>query len=242
MVNFPTSLDTLTNPTSTTMTNDPGFELDVVISTLNDIAEALEAKVGTGASTPTTAGDVAYVTGSGASAWGPRAPVRLAETTLGAGAASVTLSSIPQTYRHLMLTASARSDNAATGLTSLGLRFNADSGANYSYQINVSASTTVSTFGSVSATALDIGGTSQASSTANNFALNDMLILDYTNTAIFKHAGGSSGGIEGALANMKAFFATGVWASTAAITSITILPGAGSFVANSRFTLYGLPA
>jgi hypothetical protein len=55
MVNFPASADTLSNPTSSTKTNDTGFFLDVVISTLNDIAEALEAKVGTGASTPVAA-------------------------------------------------------------------------------------------------------------------------------------------------------------------------------------------
>ena len=241
MPNFPTSLDTLSNPTSTTLRNDPGFELDVVISTLNDIAEALEAKLGIGASTPTTAGDVAYVTGSGASAWGPRAAVRIAETTLGAPAASVTLSSIPQMFRHLMLTASARNDVAATGLTSLGLRFNGDTGANYGYQLNVSTSSTVSTFGSVSATALDIGGTSQDSSTANNFCMNDLLILDYADTTMFKQARGISGGIEGANANMKEFFGQGVWRSTAAITSVTLVPGAGNLIAGCRFTLYGLP-
>jgi hypothetical protein len=69
MVSFPTSLDTLSNPGASTKTNDPGFELDEVISTLNDIAEALEAKVGIGASTP-TASTVLRGTGTGISAYG----------------------------------------------------------------------------------------------------------------------------------------------------------------------------
>ena len=68
MPNFPTSLDTLSNPTSTTLRNDPGYELDVVISTLNDIVEALEAKVGVTASTAVT-DSVLTGTSAGSTAW-----------------------------------------------------------------------------------------------------------------------------------------------------------------------------
>jgi len=71
MPNFPTSLDALANPTATTLRNDPGFELHSVISTLNDIAEALEAKLGIGASTPGATAGVLRRTATGASAWGP---------------------------------------------------------------------------------------------------------------------------------------------------------------------------
>lgn len=46
MVNFPASLDSLANPTATTNRDDPGFQLHTVISTLNDIAELSEAKIG----------------------------------------------------------------------------------------------------------------------------------------------------------------------------------------------------
>jgi hypothetical protein len=69
MANFPGSLDALANPTAATLRNDPGFELHLVISTLNDIAELLEAKLGTGASTPGAAAAVLRRTGSGSSAW-----------------------------------------------------------------------------------------------------------------------------------------------------------------------------
>lgn len=70
MPNYPTSLDSLSNPTSSTFTDDTGFFLDVVISTLNDIAEAVEAKLGTGSSIPTTVGHVLRVTGAGATVYG----------------------------------------------------------------------------------------------------------------------------------------------------------------------------
>lgn len=52
MVNFPASLDALANPTASTNRDDPGFELHTVISNLNDIAEAVEAKLGLGTDVP----------------------------------------------------------------------------------------------------------------------------------------------------------------------------------------------
>lgn len=68
--NYPVSLDALANPTTTTNRNDLGFELHGVVGRLQDIAEALETKLGIGASAPSTAG-VLRRTAAGASAWGP---------------------------------------------------------------------------------------------------------------------------------------------------------------------------
>lgn len=53
--NFPGSVDSFPRPTSTTNTNDPGLELDVVIDNLSDALEAVETKVlaGGGALMPT---------------------------------------------------------------------------------------------------------------------------------------------------------------------------------------------
>jgi hypothetical protein len=70
LANFPAALDSLANPGPLTLRNDPGFELHSVISTLNDIAEALEAKLGIGASTPGASAAVLRRTAGGASAWG----------------------------------------------------------------------------------------------------------------------------------------------------------------------------
>jgi len=46
MVNFPTSLDTLTNPQASDAMDTAGVEHDIQHANLNDIVEALEAKVG----------------------------------------------------------------------------------------------------------------------------------------------------------------------------------------------------
>ena len=68
MANFPVTMDVLSNPTSSTKTNDSGFELDVVISTIQDILEALEQKLGIG-STSATGATALEGTGSVTSAW-----------------------------------------------------------------------------------------------------------------------------------------------------------------------------
>ena len=67
MPNYPTSLDTLTNPTSSDGLASPPHATQH--ADVNDIVEALETKLGTGASTPTTTGHVLTVTGAGATAY-----------------------------------------------------------------------------------------------------------------------------------------------------------------------------
>lgn len=59
MANFPTSLDTLSNPTGTDTTenSNPLLDHDYQHSTANDILEALEAKVGVNSSAVTTSFD-----------------------------------------------------------------------------------------------------------------------------------------------------------------------------------------
>jgi len=71
MTLYPTSLDTLTNPTAS---SDPAvIDHAAQHADANDILEALEAKLGTGASTP-SAGKLLVGTGTGASAWTKDAP------------------------------------------------------------------------------------------------------------------------------------------------------------------------
>lgn len=70
MPNFPTSIDTMTNPDATKYLDSSGFELDVLISRLQDIATALETKVGYGGTTQTpVANYVLSSPGAGTSVW-----------------------------------------------------------------------------------------------------------------------------------------------------------------------------
>jgi hypothetical protein len=69
MANFPTSLDTLTNPTSGNTLDSPSHSLQH--SDANDILEALEAKVGIGTSTAgsATAGHALVASTGGTTTW-----------------------------------------------------------------------------------------------------------------------------------------------------------------------------
>ncbi len=69
--NFPTSLDTLTNPTAGNAPNSPSHASQH--SDANDAIEAIEAKLGTGASTPSST-NLLVSTGTGTSAWTKAAP------------------------------------------------------------------------------------------------------------------------------------------------------------------------
>lgn len=67
MPNFPTSLDSLSNPAADDYLNSPSHAAQH--SNVNDIVEALEAKLGIGASTP-AAGKLLYSASNGQSSWG----------------------------------------------------------------------------------------------------------------------------------------------------------------------------
>jgi hypothetical protein len=69
MVNFPTSLDSLANPGPGTYEDDVGFVHSDQHANANDILEALEGKLGIGASTPVV-NQALIGTGTGASGWG----------------------------------------------------------------------------------------------------------------------------------------------------------------------------
>jgi hypothetical protein len=68
MPNYPSSLDTLANPGPTTNQDDSGYELDIVIGRIHDILEALELKLGTGASVAVTQSLLNGI-GSGSASW-----------------------------------------------------------------------------------------------------------------------------------------------------------------------------
>jgi hypothetical protein len=70
MVNYPASLDSLTNPTASDLTTSVTVPHATEHANANDILEALEAKLGIGSSTPPASGAVLRRTGTGASAWG----------------------------------------------------------------------------------------------------------------------------------------------------------------------------
>jgi hypothetical protein len=152
----------------------------------------------------------------------------LANITLGANAASVTFSSINQTYRDLIIVADAKT--VATGGRNFFVRFNNDTGSNYS---NVNMFGNGSTASSSASTGTGAGLSIIDANNGNNI----IQIFDYSATD--KHKTVLSRGNVAAIAvDARA----SRWANTAAITTITCLPDSNNWVSGSSFALYGIVA
>ncbi len=166
--------------------------------------------------------------------------VKLADSTLGSSAASFDFTSISGAYAHLLLILSIRGDVAGSTQTNPGLRFNNDSGSNYHYEQLRALTAGVASALVVSQSSARLGYTTAATADSGAFGTFRVEIPDYANSARHKsfHAEGgavtSSG--EGIVTAV-----VGRWASTAAVTRVTIIDqNGGNWVAGSRATLYGL--
>ncbi len=162
----------------------------------------------------------------------------IATVTVGSGGSStITFSSIPATYTHLQIRCIARSDYANSGYGTM--RFNSDSGSNYNahYLSGNGSSASASAMGQY--TGMDFLALSQSAS--NIFGAGVIDILDYANTNKYKTVRSLCGGDDNST-NGRIALNSGLWMSTSAITSITILSGGGSntFQQYSQFALYGI--
>lgn len=183
---------------------------------------------------------------------------KISETILGSAQSSVTLSSIPSTYRHLILIMGSRGTGTVQ-FTPSGMRFNGDTGNNYDYvQLwGTGATGTPAPYAgavqAIQSSSIFIGETPGASASAN--AANSIIIHIpwYTATGFQKNVivsttmpyAALSSGSEGS-AQMFTEHTSGRWRNFSdAISSITLLSattgGPNNFGIGSYFTLYGLP-
>ena len=165
----------------------------------------------------------------------------IATTTL-SSSNTIEFTSIPQTYTHLQIRGIARGAVVGTGFHQAYMQFNSDTGANYSthYLSGDGASASSSaTASSDFITIAAIPGTNNTASVFGGFVLD---ILDYTNTNKYK----TTRSLAGADANGSgyAWFSSGNWRNTNAITSIRLYANTGSnvFAQYSSFALYGVKA
>jgi hypothetical protein len=156
----------------------------------------------------------------------------IATTTLGSAQATVTFSSISASYTDLVLIA-AQGNNQNTDYD-IYIRFNGDSGSNYSRTQLVGNGSTASSSRSSNNTEIRLGPSIDNTPTSL-FTLN---VMNYSNTTTNKTALIRSGQASG-----YTVAEVGLWRNTAAITSISFtLQGGYSYVAGSTFTLYGIAA
>ena len=164
----------------------------------------------------------------------------ISTTTTASSAASVTISSIPGTYRHLKLRVFGRSNLAGADNDTILLQFNGDTASNYTWNRDGAADAgSAFTSGSTSATAITAAYIPAATSTAGFAGIMEMLIPFYTNTTFKKTGwGGNTGKGGGGVYQMNIGWS---WASTSAITSILVdLPGSNTFVDGTIVELIGI--
>ena len=152
--------------------------------------------------------------------------------TLGTAQASVTFSSIPQTYTDLVLIFSGSA--ASAGEDSIDIQFNGDTATNYS-NTWVQGNGSVAASGRITSIAYGIG----ALITSANIVNSSWQIFNYTNTTTFKTFF-ARGNASATLIRQ----AVGLWRKTPeAITSILLKNDtAQNFAVGCTFTLYGIKA
>lgn len=160
----------------------------------------------------------------------------IATQTLSSNQTSVIFSSIPQTYTDLILVC------GSLGMNTVGsagrLRFNSDSGTNYSSTWMVADGTSTLSSRDSSQTSMRIIGAYTGPNTSNAETYT-FSIQNYTNTTTYKTVIG-----RGSAPSKEVYSIVGLWRSTSAITSMTIVSynGTDSFLTGSTFTLYGIKA
>jgi hypothetical protein len=162
----------------------------------------------------------------------------IATTTVGAGGqTTVTFSSIPNTFSHLQLRYMVRTNRASTE-DIVQIRFNSDTGANYSRHY-MYGDGTLGSGGVANETRILTDGCTAASATAGQFGVGIVDLLDYKDTNKFKTLRALTGNDRNGGGSV--ILNSGNWRSNSAISTITITSYYGAdFVQYSSFALYGV--
>ena len=164
----------------------------------------------------------------------------ISSQTLGGTTALVTFSSIPSTYNDLKLVCSMRGDVSAL-LGAVKVVFNSDSATNYSLTNLLGNSSAASSTKTTSATSDLIINQNDATATASTFGSCEIYIPNYNSTGSkpwlnidVTEDNAATAGSADIQANAH------LYRGTSGISSITLTPNSGNFVANSSFYLYGI--
>ena len=157
---------------------------------------------------------------------------KIASVTVGSGgAATIDFTSIPGTFDDLVIKFSLRSDDAS--IQSTFITFNSLT-TNFSSIYIQGESTNVST----GTLARYVSGLSPSTYTANTFGNSELYIPNYTSSTYKSYSSNWSAENNAAFGYNGAI--SGLWSNTAAITSISLVPGGGNFVQYSTAVLYGI--
>jgi hypothetical protein len=176
----------------------------------------------------------------------PTAFESIATQTVSGSAASVTFSSIPSTYQHLQIRCLAKANNYASNFPlRLEVQFNSDTGNNYfggHILYGDGTSALASDFGTSDKVRVQAGLMNTANSNTASYAASIIDIHDYKSTTKNKTVRYFAGNEQNTSNTAyQSVLGSGLWMSTAAISSITIA-GEVTLGNGSTFALYGIKA
>lgn len=165
--------------------------------------------------------------------------MELISTTVLTGAApTVTFSSIPQVYKHLQIRIVERDSDTPATPTALWMWFNNDTtSGNYRWHRLYGNSVSALSGDSGTTTRILVGVSAGAGAPANVYGASIVDVLDYASTSKNKTIRALAGGVTTTTPEIN--LNSGVWLSTAAITTITVA-GNANMIAGTRVSLYGI--
>lgn len=159
------------------------------------------------------------------------------------GSSSISFSSIPSTYKHLQIRAIvATTQGNDRGNTAIYAQFNSDTGTNYSWhQLKGNNSAATST-NFANENAIYGSDTLYAGGVTGVYGAQIIDILDYSNTSKYKTVRVLNGfdSNSATTGNTSIALNSGLWRSTAAISTITIPYTGFNYKQYSHFALYGI--
>lgn len=153
--------------------------------------------------------------------------------TLGSSTASITFNSIPNTFTDLSLVISGRDDNVGSTGSWSTFEFNGSIAPSGQYLFGPGSNPVGA--GTAHKAPLENGG----GSTANTFSNSSFYMPNYANTS-YNKSYTVDGVVENNATEAYQVLIAGSVATTNAITSIKVTPGAGSWASGSTFYLYGI--
>jgi hypothetical protein len=174
--------------------------------------------------------------------------IKLIQSTTTTGSAtSVTISSIPSGYTNLIIYVSGRLSTASGSADQVCAQFNGDTGANYQSDLQFMANGSTSSLGGVSGfsdTSVRLNFLNVNNAPANYPGVFQAEIVNYAGTTFYKtvQSFGSTPQSSSAAGSLFNQWLDGVWKSTAAISSVKVIPcGAGlHFIDGTSVSLYVL--
>lgn len=151
----------------------------------------------------------------------------ISTTTLGSAQSTVSFTSISGSFTDLVLIVNGGLDS---GSAECNLRFNSDTGSNYSYTALEGNGTSASSYRASNQTRLWF--TSYYSASRSMSIIN---IQNYSNSTTYKTAV-----IRHNNASVYTAASVGLWRSTSAITAIELFPTSNNWATGTTFTLYGI--